>query len=109
LDFENWCKAHGQSLLPATAETVALYVTDLANTRKTATITRRVSALSQAHQIAGFETPTKSAQVRLVLAGIRRSKGTSQAATTPVLVDDLLRMLARLPESLLGIRDRAPF
>jgi len=105
--FEGWCKAHGQASLPATPETVALYVTDLASTHKTATITRRISSVSQAHQIAGFETPTKSAHVRLVLAGIRRTKGTAQAAKTPVLVDDLRRMIARLPENLLGVRDRA--
>jgi DNA gyrase/topoisomerase IV subunit A len=92
--FESWCRSHGQSSLPASPETVALYVTDLSSTHKTATITRRISAISQAHQIAGLETPTKSSQVRLVLAGIRRSLGTAQIAKTPVLVDDLRRMLA---------------
>jgi len=105
--FQCWCKAHGQLSLPATPETVALYVTDLASTRKTSTLTRRISAISQAHQIAGFETPTKSSQVRLVLAGIRRTKGTAQTAKAPVLVDDLKRMIARLPGNLLGVRDRA--
>jgi site-specific recombinase XerD len=104
--FESWCRSHGQSSLPASPECVALYVTDLADTHKTATITRRISAISQAHQITGLETPTKSSQVRLVLAGIRRSKGTAQIAKTPVLVEDLRRMLAGLPENLLGVRDR---
>ncbi len=104
--FEGWCKAHGQSSLPATPETVALYVTDLSATHKTATITRRISAISQAHQIAGFDTPTKAAKVRLVLAGIRRSKGTAAAAKTPVLVADLKRMVSQLPEGLIGVRDR---
>ena len=105
--FDAWCKAHGQSSLPATPETVVLYVTDLATTHKTATITRRISAISQAHQIAGFETPAGSASVRLVMAGIRRTKGTAQTAKTPVLVDDLRRMVSRLPDNLLGVRDRA--
>ena len=82
-------------------------MTDLAATLKTATITRRISAISQAHQIAGFESPTQTTEVRLVLAGIRRSKGTAQAAKTPVLVDDLRRMIAELPGNLLGVRDRA--
>ena len=98
--FEGWCEAHGQSSLPTTPETVALYVTDLSATHKTATITRHISAISQAHQIAGFETPTKSSQVRLVMAGIRRTKGTAQAAKTPVLVEDLRRMISKLPENL---------
>ena len=105
--FESWCKAHGQLALPATPETVVLYVTDLATTHRTSTITRRISAISQAHQIAGLDTPTGSASVRLVMAGIRRSKGTAQSAKTPVLVDDLRRMISRLPDNLLGVRDRA--
>lgn len=104
--FESWCKGHGQSALPATPQTVVLYISDLSNTHKTATITRRISAISQAHQIAGFETPTKSSQVRLVLAGIRRSKGTAQNGKTPILINDLLKMLDRLPDNLLGVRDR---
>jgi site-specific recombinase XerD len=105
--FTAWCKAHGQSSLPATADSVALYVADLAASLKPATITRRISAISQAHQIAGMESPTRAAKVRLVLAGIRRTLGTAQEAKTPVLVDDLKRMIARLPEGLLGVRDRA--
>ena len=105
--FEKWCQVHSQPSLPASTGCVALYVADLAGTHKTATIIRRISAISQAHQIAGFETPTKSSQVRLVLAGIRRTNGTAQAAKTPVLVDDLRRMISRLPDNLLGVRDRA--
>jgi site-specific recombinase XerD len=105
--FESWCQSHGQCSLPATADTVALYVTDLSATHKPATITRRLSSISQAHQIACVTTPTGSAKVRLVMAGIRRTLGTAQEAKTPVLVDDLKRMIARLPEGLIGIRDRA--
>jgi site-specific recombinase XerD len=105
--FERWCKDHGQSALPATPETVALYVTDLSSSLKTATITRRISSISQAHQIAGMESPTSASKVRLVMAGIRRALGTAQIAKTPVLVEDLRRMMGRLPETMLGIRDRA--
>src|ERR1017187_5847285 len=87
----------------SSADTVTLYVADLAVGLKPATITRRISAISQAHQIAGMESPTRAAKVRLVLAGIRRTLGTAQEAKTPVLVDDLKRMIARLPEGLLGV------
>jgi site-specific recombinase XerD len=106
-DFESWCQSHGQISLPAASETVALYLTDLATTHKPATLTRRMSAISQAHQIVGFESPTGSAKVRLVMAGIRRARGTAQAAKAPVLVDDLKRMVRQLPDGLLGVRDRA--
>jgi site-specific recombinase XerD len=106
-DFTRSCALHNFVAFPATAETVAFYLSDLATTHKASTLTRRISAISQAHQIAGYETPTKSAKVRLVMAGIRRTKGTAAAAKTPVMVDELKRMIARLPENLLGTRDRA--
>src|SRR5689334_5895042 len=74
-DFQRWCTTHGQSSLPASPDILALYVTRLSETHKAATITRRLSAIAQGYQIAGFESPTTSAKVRLVMAGIRRTKG----------------------------------
>jgi site-specific recombinase XerD len=106
-DFTRWCGSHNLVALPASAETVAFYLSDLATTHKASTLTRRVSAISQAHQIAGYETPTKSSKLRMVMAGIRRTKGTAADAKTPVMIDELKRMIARLPENLLGTRDRA--
>ena len=105
--FQAWCRVHGQASLPALPDVVALYVTSLAATHKPATIARRITAISQAHQTAGFDTPTTSSKVRMVLAGIRRAKGTAQEAKTPVLIEDLRKMVALLPDTLLGIRDRA--
>src|SRR4030081_3369636 len=60
--FAAWCQVRGQSSLPASEETVALYVTDLADSHNPATLTRRLSAISQAHQIAGIESPTRAAK-----------------------------------------------
>ena len=105
--FVAWCKVHNQSPLPATPETVALYVADLSSTHKPGTLTRRLSAISQAHGIKELESPTAAAKVRLVMAGIRRSQGTAQTAKTPVLVDDLRKMISELQENLLGVRNRA--
>jgi hypothetical protein len=48
--FTDWCRSHGQASIPAAADTVALYITDLAATHKPSTITRRISAISEAHQ-----------------------------------------------------------
>ena len=50
-DFEAWCAAHERRPLPAVPEAVADYLADMAaHGRKTATITRRLSAISQAPQ-----------------------------------------------------------
>ena len=92
--FCAWCEAHDMVPLPAAPEAVALYLADLASTHKAATLTRRVSAISQAHQLAGQEPPTDSAAVRAVMAGIRRAKGTAARAKAPALTDDVRAMVA---------------
>lgn len=105
--FSEWCRAHGQCSLPASPECMACYLADLAAKRKPATLARHMAAISQVHQMAGFESPTQASKVRLVMAGIRRTKGTAQAAKIPVLVPDLRRMLSQVPGNLTGVRDRA--
>ncbi|MFB3779045.1 MAG: site-specific integrase [Bryobacteraceae bacterium] len=105
--FTAWCEEHGRQALPAAPGTVALYLSALAGTHKASSITRRLSAISQAHQMAGGEAPAAAAEVRTVLAGIRRAKGTAPRTKAPTLTDDIRRMVAALPAGLLGVRDRA--
>jgi len=87
---------------------VALYLTALIGaSRKTSTLQRRISAISQAHQAAGAENPTRAAEVKTVMAGIRRTHGTAQEGKAPAVIDDIRLMVHQLPSSLLGDRDRA--
>src|SRR3954453_10075249 len=53
--FEGWCLDRSREARPASAETVALYMTELARTHRVSTLTRRLTALSEAHQLAGWE------------------------------------------------------
>jgi len=107
-DFTAWCEAHQLASLPAAPETVAFYVTDLADRgRSVATIARRIATISQAHQTAHLETPTKTAEVRAVMQGIRRAKGTAQKQKTAAVTIIIRAMIAELPGSLSGLRDRA--
>jgi integrase len=106
-DFTVWCEARGVNPLPATPDAVTLYLSDLAGRCKVGTLTRRISAISQAHQLAGHDTPTGSAAVRTVMAGIRRAQGTPADAKAATLTEDIRAMVAALPEGLLGVRDRA--
>src|SRR4029079_6166510 len=74
---------------------------------KAATIARRLVVISQAHKAADLPSPTTSSLVSRTHAGIRRTLGTAQAGTAPALVDDLKRMLDKLPSTRVGLRDRA--
>ncbi len=106
-DFASWCQAQNRAALPAQPETVALYVTALADQRKVATIQRRIAAISQAHQFAGHPSPTRDIVLRTVMAGIRRAKGRAQVGKRPILTEDLRLLIAELPDTAAGQRDRA--
>jgi len=105
--FCGWCGERGLAALPAAPDTIAAYLSTLAASRKPATLTRRISAISQAHQLAGHESPADAAPVKLVMAGIRRAKGTAPDAKVPALTDNIRAMIAAMPDGLLGVRDRA--
>jgi hypothetical protein len=75
---------------------------------------RRLSSISQAHQVARHETPTGSSAVRLVWAGIRRTHGVAQQGKSPTLIEDLRLMVSAMAPQrrgqawrLLELRDRA--
>ncbi len=106
-DFVTWCGAHGFATLPAAPETIAMYLAALAERAKPATIQRRISAISRAHQAAGHEAPTRAAVVRETWAGIRRTKGTAQAGKAPLVTAELRRMIEAMDDDLLALRDRA--
>jgi integrase len=106
-DFERWCRSHQLIALPATADTVTAYLTERARDHRVPTLTRRVSAISQAHQLAGFESPTQTPRVRTVMAGIRRALGTACVRKLPAVTDVIRAMIAHLRPGTMGIRDRA--
>lgn len=113
-DFAAWCGARGLVALPATATTVALYLTDLAAPsdatqapRKASTIQRRLAGIVAVHRAADVESPADGREVRAVLRGIRRTLRTAPVEKEPISVPMLHAMTAALPIGLRGTRDRA--
>ena len=109
-DFTRFCEEHNLPYLPATPTTVALYITARAATLRSATITRRLTSITKAHQAAGFEASPASSHhfvVSETLKGIRRSIGTAQKGKAPLLTSDIRRIVASCPEMISGLRDRA--
>ncbi|WP_394793451.1 tyrosine-type recombinase/integrase [Armatimonas sp.] len=107
-DFTHWCQLQRRESLPASSETVALYITHLARGLKTSTIQRRISSISQAHAAAGYDdSPTKTALVRATWQGIRRSKGVASQGKAPVLMPDLRAMMEHLPKEAAAVKKEA--
>jgi site-specific recombinase XerD len=93
--------------LPATPDTITLYVSAMADSYRYSTIRRRVTSIHQAHRVAGYPSPTKDSAVDDVLSGIRREIGTFQEGKAPLVTSDIVEMVQALPDSLPGVRDRA--
>src|SRR4051794_2154004 len=106
-DFQSFCLAHERMALPATPETLAAYLAEAAGRLKARTVERRLTAVSQAHQLAGVPNPADDKLVRSVMAGVRRAKGTNQKGKDPLSPELLLRMLAAFGSELRDLRDRA--
>jgi integrase len=107
-DFLSFCEHHSVSALPASDETVAAYLADMADRQaKAATIARRLVVISEAHKAADLPSPTTSSLVSRTHAGIRRTLSTAQTGKAPAVVDDLKRMLEKVPNIRVGLRDRA--
>lgn len=107
-DFEAWCAEHGRESMPATGETVALYITSLAGLLAVGTIARRLSSISAAHHAHDEPSPTQTAACRETWRGIRRTFGVAQQGKAPARTAEIRAMLATLDlDRTIGVRDRA--
>ena len=93
-DFNGWCTTNGQIPFPVSPETLAAYVSHLADTCKWATINRRLAAISKLHQLNNSETPTQNRIFRIVMEGIKRTKGIRQKQA-PAFKLNILKQLLR--------------
>jgi site-specific recombinase XerD len=119
--FARWCAARGVDPLPASPATVALYATDLADgaveagrphqwgrPRAPATVARHLVSIGLAHRAAGHPSPAESDEVRGVLEGIRRARGTRPNAKRAAVLDTIRAMVAAIGgDAPRDVRDRA--
>jgi site-specific recombinase XerD len=118
--FEKWCLNNNHTPMPATPETIAIYLKDMRKDGyidkkgnhqdyKASAFQRRLAAINQIHQAVGYEnSPTHDYLVRNTMKGIRRKIGTNQRKKAPAEIDVIRKMMATQDEeTLLGIRNRA--
>jgi hypothetical protein len=108
-DFEQWCTDHRQRSLPASPTTLTLYLTALAEAgARASTIQRRVSAISQAHQLAGDLPPPPRLDGARDVARHPPHPGHRARAEGAIVTAELRSLLAVTPaDTLAGRRDRA--
>jgi integrase len=79
--------------LPATADNIARYLTDYAETLSINTLKQRLAALAQWHIDQGFPDPTKAPIVKKVLKGIRALHPTQEKQAKPLQLDQLSKVI----------------
>ena len=99
--FEIW---GGQ--IPATPELLAAYLASHAGKLSVATLERRLAAIAKAHAARDLPSPT-NAIVKATMRGIKRTYGTHQRQSKPLLRDDLFLILDKMTERRKELRDRA--
>lgn len=108
LNFAAWCDGQSRQHLPASPETVAAYVADLAGVLRVATLCRRVAAISAAHTLANLDNPCRHPIVTATLSGLRRENTEPQKQAGGLLAADLVTILGGIGlDTLPALRDRA--
>lgn len=107
-DFTNWCERHQVESLPASVETIGMYVSDLAEKNKFSTIERKLSSISSAHKLKQLPNPTKHHEIYLLVTGIKREHGGMQTPKKAMLLPLLQDVIDKIDTStLIGVRDKA--
>ncbi len=92
--FSDWCSDNGLCPLPAAPETVAAFISFLAESGKgNATVNQTLAAISVAHRIAGLPTPTTDVAVQKAARGFRREFGTAPRKKPAATADIVKKML----------------
>jgi integrase len=112
--FEAWCARAGRVALPATAQTVAAYLTHLATERglKATTVDAHLTAIRAVHRGAGAAAPDALTARKVVVAAQRREAARDgrygPRKAVPVVAADLPAIVAACDDqTAAGLRDRA--
>ena len=86
--------------LPASADAIARYLVDHAESLSVNTLRSRLAAIAQWHQTQGFPDPTKTPHVRKVLKGIAALHPATEKRAKPLQLAQLERLMAWLDEQI---------
>lgn len=103
--FGLWCAEHGLEPLPASVETLAGFVTHLAETdKKVATIQRHCAAVAKAHVLRGLDSPTDDKKFKVLMEGIARVKGVRQKQAPAFTLANFKRTVKSIDAKTLAVR-----
>jgi site-specific recombinase XerD len=106
--FVAWCTKMGLAAMPAASSTIALYMRHLADEGcRVGTIEHALAAISTSMVRSGLASPWKNVQVADMRGALRRELGVRPKKKIAADDDVLKKLLAVMPPTRLGLRDRA--
>lgn len=113
--FDFWCRQRGYTSVPATVDSLRLYLTDQASGptertesgKKPRSIGVMVAAIAYYHNARGFTSPHTAPIIKTLLKGIRNEKGLAPKQKAPVETDVLLTLLKTIDADLRDFEPRA--
>lgn len=105
--FFAFCRVHELEDLPASPETICLYLSQCADENAVSTIVRRMTSISAIHRAAGHDSPTRSDRVSRVMQGIKRTCGAAPEQSKAMSWSDLRLLVDQCDSLMIGLRDRA--
>ncbi len=105
--FTGWCTDKTVSYLPASPETVAVFIDDMSQAKAPATVRRYVSSIATFHRAAKLTSPSEANEVKLALKRMHRAKGRAQAQAAGLTRGIIDKMLEAPVTGCRGLRNRA--
>lgn len=93
--FTRWCTEAGRAALPATADTLRLFIVDELQRRKVSTVARHIAAIEDKHRAHKLATPYTH-EIRELMRGARRTHGTAPRQKAALDPRDLRKMCTEL-------------
>lgn len=105
--FAAWCREGGFVALPASPNTIAAYIDDMAASRAPATVRRYVASIAAAHRSVGRGRTLKSAAVTRAIQRMHRRRGRRQEQAGALTWPLRQRLLEAAGDRLIDVRNRA--
>ena len=106
IQYQTWCHKNSLAPIPATADTMSMYVDYLSGNNKSATIRRRINSLGTVLRLSKNHNPTKQPEVILALKRMHRKIGRAQQQAKPLTKTLLNQLLKNCDNSIMGIRNQ---
>ncbi|SFE53469.1 site-specific integrase [Spirosoma endophyticum] len=104
--YLDWYGQKEYQALPSTPQTLAEYVTDLAESKAFFTIQRRLASIAKYHRINQHLSPTTQEPFKVFMKGVKKKMSVRQKEAPDFTLEEFRQALTILPATPTGIRDR---